>query len=918
MSPKDYLFDPNSKAMNRLDYRAPEYLIPKTELHFDLDDSATVVRSKLSISPNPSNNVGGPLILNGESMKLISLKLNGKPMDPKDYTVTDKELIIKRPPSGDFTLEVENEIDPSSNTLLEGLYRDKETGLLSTQCEAQGFRRITYYLDRPDILSSFTTTLEADKDKFPTLLSNGNGDVTKTKDLGNGRHQITWVNPHPTPAYLFAIVAGELNMMEDSFTTKSGKKVDLRIFVEDGYEDKIEWAMESLKRSFKWDEDAYGREYDLDVFHIVAVKAFNMGAMENKGLNIFNISLLAGTPDTTTDARLIDIEAVIGHEYFHNWSGNRVTVRDWFELTLKEGLTVLRDRQFTADMHSKAIKDIEDAFQMEAGQFIEDSGPSSHPIRPDFVQEFDNIYSSTVYQKGSHVLGMMKTLLGDSVWRKAMDEYFSRFDGQAVTCDDFIDVMQDVSGIDLSQFRKWYSQSGTPEIEFDGSYDAKAKTYTLTLRQSTPPTADQQDKDPLYLPISVGLIGKDGKDIDLTLDQDNSAAAKTKVLHLKDKEQTFVFTNVEGPVVPSIVRGFSAPVKVVTPISDDDLIFRMANDSDGYNRYNAAQMLMKRALLKMADEISRGGPLPQLDQKILDAYDQVLTTAMDGDKSLSAMMLSMPTINELVEEKVRTGKADPVALKKAVDLARGEIRAKNRAHMENLYDTTNAPANETYDVVPAQVGRRSLHNALLGYLAEKEDSYAINKSKQQYDSTDNMTERLAALSALSKINGAETAEAKEAFNHFYNKYKDDQNVIDHWLRLKAGIKSPNALENINELMQHEAFDIENPNKVRSLLGGFMGNTEGFHAEDGSGYRFLADQIIALNSINPRMGAGLMRPFLQWNKYVEPQSDLMKSEIERILRTPDLAMGIKEFAQKALAVEKKENKTGTSKAPNKKA
>lgn len=915
MSPKDYLFDPNSKAMNRLDYRAPEYLIPKTDLHFNLDEIATVVRSKLTIIPNPENTLGGPLILNGEDMKLISLKINGKAVDRQDYTVTDKELIIKRPPSGEFTVEIENEIDPSANTLLEGLY--KTGGLLSTQCEAQGFRRITYYLDRPDVLSSFTTTLEADKDKFPTLLSNGNGDVTKTKDLGNGRHQITWTNPHPTPAYLFAIVAGDLNMLEDSFTTKSGRKVALRIFVEDGYENKIEWAMESLKRSFKWDEDAYNREYDLDVFHIVAVKGFNMGAMENKGLNIFNISLLAGDPDTTTDARLIDIEAVIGHEYFHNWSGNRVTVRDWFELTLKEGLTVLRDRQFTADMHSKAIKDIEDAFQMEAGQFIEDAGPSSHPIRPDFVQEFDNIYSSTVYQKGSHVLGMMKTLLGDDVWSKAMDVYFDRFDGQAVTCDDFIDVMQDVSGIDLSQFGKWYSQSGTPEIEFDGSYDAKAKTYTLKLRQSTPPTADQKDKEPLYIPVSVGLIGKDGKDIPLTLTSDNSAAETTKVLHLKQAEQTFTFTNVEGPVVPSILRSFSAPVKIVSPISDDDLIFRMANDSDGYNRYSAVKTLMKRALIKMADELA-AGKSPTLDQKILDAYDKILTKAMDGDKSLSAMMLSMPTIGELVEEKVRTDLADPIALKKAIDLARGEIKAKNSAHIENLYDTTRAPANEDYKVEPAQVGRRALHNRLLGYLGEMEDSLAINKAKDQFDNTDNMTERLAALCVLADIKGAETQEAKDAFDTFYNRYKDDQNVIDHWLRIKAGVKSPNALANVEELMQHEAFDIKNPNKVRALLGGFMGNVEAFHAADGSGYRFLADQIIRLNAINPRMGAGLIRPFLQWNKYVEPQSGLMKNEIERILQTPDLAMGIKEFAQKALAVEKKDVNKGSSKAPDRKA
>ena len=706
-------------------------------------------------------------------------------------------------------------------------------------------------------------------------------------------------------------------MLEDTFTTKSGKEVKLRIFVEDGYENKIEWAMESLKRSMEWDEKAYGREYDLDVFHIVAVKGFNMGAMENKGLNIFNISLLAGDPDTTTDARLIAIEAVIGHEYFHNWSGNRVTVRDWFELTLKEGLTVLRDRQFTADMHSKASKDIEDAAIMEAGQFIEDGGPSAHPIRPDFVQEFDNIYSQTVYQKGSHVLGMMKTILGDDIWRKAMDEYFDRFDGQAVTCEDFVDVMEEVSGIDMTQFRRWYSQSGTPEIQYDGHYDAKAKTYTLTLKQKTPSTPDQQDKGALYIPVAVGLIGQDGKDIDLTLNTDNSASEKTKVLHLTEEEQTFTFTNVEGPVVPSVLRGFSAPVKITSDVSNEDLIFRMANDSDGYNRYSAAKTLMKKALINMADELASGST-PVMDPKILDAYDHILTHAMDGDMALSAMMLSMPSMNELVEAKVREGKADPLALDKVLDLARVSIRAKHAAHIENLYDTTSAPAGETYAVTPDQVGRRALHNTLLAYIAEVEDSLAINKAKKQFDTTDNMTERAHALSTLSRIHNAKTVEAKEALDTFYQTYKDDQNVVDNWLRVKAAIPGPDALENVKTLMKHEAFDIKNPNKVRALLGGFMSNAKAFHAEDGSGYTFMADQIIRLNGINPRMGAGLMRPFLQWNKYSDPHAGLMKAEIQRILKTPELAMGIKEFAQKALAMNDNSKSKAKGDAPSRKA
>jgi aminopeptidase N len=895
MSPKDYLFDPNSKAMNRLDYRPSEYLIPKTDLHFDLDDTATLVKSKLEITRNPDvKDAGGPLILNGEAMKLISIKVNGQDLDRADYVVTDKELIIKRPPTGDFTLEIENEIDPTANTMLEGLY--KTDGLLSTQCEAHGFRRITYFLDRPDVMSSFSVTLEGDKKKYPILLANGNGNPFQTKDLGNGRHQIKWDDPHLKPSYLFAIVAGDLKYIEDTFTTMSGKDVTLRIFVEDGYENQIDWGMESIKRSMKWDEDAYGREYDLDVFHIVAVKSFNMGAMENKGLNIFNISILAGDPERTTDARLIAIEAVIGHEYFHNWSGNRVTVRDWFELTLKEGLTVLRDRQFTSAMHSEAIKNIEDAIDMETYQFIEDGGPSAHPIRPDFVQEFDNIYSGTIYEKGSHVLGMMKTLMGDQTWRKAMDEYFSRFDGQAVTCDDFVDVMQEVSGLDLTQFRKWYSQSGTPEIDFKGSYDAASKKYTLTLKQNTPPTPDQDKKEALYMPIAIGLIGQNGKDVDL------GNGETTKILHLKDAEQTFTFDNVDGPVVPSILRGFSAPVKIVADISDDDLIFRMANDTDGYNRYAASNVLIKKTILKMADDISEGKE-PSIDKKVLDAYDAILTKAMDGDKSLTALLLSMPTMGELSALKVRTGKADPLAMDNALDVFKKKVFETHKTHFETVFDTTKAPANETYEVSPEQVGRRALHNRALGYIGSAEDKNAVAKAKEQFESATNMTERVAALSILSQI---ETPEAEKAFEAFYKKFKNDTNVLDAYLMLQAGMSHGDILGRVKKLMEHEAFDIKTPNKVRAVLGGFMRNAKGFHNKDGSGYTFLADQIIALNTINPRIGSGLIKPFLEWNKYTEPHSSLMKSEIERILKTPDLAMGIKELAQKALKIDDGKN------------
>ncbi|MCE9506776.1 MAG: aminopeptidase N, partial [Alphaproteobacteria bacterium] len=486
MAPKDYLFNPERNPLNRSNYRPAEYKINTANLHINLDEAATEVRSLITVEGNPAvAGIGGPLMLDGQNLKLKSVQIleNGKlrPLDPQEYTVTDQHLIIKRPPAGKFSLEIVTEINPAANTQLSGIYTAGD--IICSQCEAQGFRRITYFLDRPDNLAVFDVTLEADKQKYPVLLSNGNGDYTKTTDLGNGRHAATWNDPWPKPSYLFAVIAGDMKVLQDSFTTMSGKKVDLRIFVQPGYEDKIAWAMESVKKSMKWDEEKYGREYDLDCFHVVAVDKFNAGAMENKGLNVFNVSLLVGNAETSTDNELISIEAVIGHEYFHNWTGDRVTVRDWFELTLKEGLTVLRDRQFTSDLHSSAIQTIDDAVELRAGQFMEDSGPASHPIRPDRVEEFENIYSNTVYTKGSHVLGMMRTILGDAIWRLAMDNYFDKFDGQAVTCDDFIDNMQEVSGIDLTQFRRWYSQSGTPEISYEGKYDAAAKTYTLTLTQ---------------------------------------------------------------------------------------------------------------------------------------------------------------------------------------------------------------------------------------------------------------------------------------------------------------------------------------------------------------------------------------------------------------------------------------------------
>ncbi|MDD9901899.1 MAG: aminopeptidase N [Alphaproteobacteria bacterium] len=883
-----YLFNPERNPLDRSDYRPTEYKIPSMHMHLNLDREKTVVSSTLYVNRNPEMaDAGGALVLDGENLKLSQLKIQEdgdwrwRDMDRQEYTVTDKHLIIKNPPKGPFALGIQTEINPEANTALKGIYMAGD--ILCSQCEAQGFRHITYFLDRPDNLAKFTVTMEADKKEFPVLLSNGNGDYKKTQDLGNGRHAITWNDPWPKPSYLFATVAGDMKVLEDEFTTMSGKKVDLRIAVQPGYEDKIGWAMESIKRAMKWDEEKYGREYDLDVFHVVAVDKFNAGAMENKGLNVFNVSYLVGDQETSTDSELIDIEAVIGHEYFHNWTGDRVTLRDWFELTLKEGLTVLRDRQFTEDMHSQPIKRIDDAMELRAGQFMEDSSPAAHPIRPDIVEEFDNIYSSTVYTKGSHVLGMLKTIVGDDTWRKGMDEYFDRFDGQAVTCDDFVNVHEEVSGKNLDQFRRWYSQSGTPEITYEGEYDANAKKYILTLTQHTPATADQpeSEKKPLHIPVAVGLIGESGKD-----------AVPTTVLHLMQKKQSFVFDNVDGPVAPSVLRGFSAPVKVKTQPSDDELIFRMAHDSDPFNKYEATERLMVKTIQNLVEDYKNGKEL-ELPQAFMDAYAQNLSTALDGDKAFAARTLMLPLYNIITQDMPTI---DPDAVDAALKFTRNTLTKTFERELQNIYVQTAPPMGEKYDVVPEQVGRRELRNTALSYLTRLETPRAVTAAKRQYAAATNMTERYAALANLSRI---DVPEAKAAMDDFYTRYKDNSNLVDTWLGLSAGIPHGDTAGRVKKLMQHPAFDKTNPNRVRAVVGGYLGNPVRFHNKDGSGYKFLADTVIEMNDINPPIAAGLSRRLAQFKRYDADRQALMIREMERIMKTPKLAKGVKEVIGKAL-------------------
>jgi aminopeptidase N len=896
---KDFLFDPERNPLYREDYRPSEYKIPNVKLHISLDDENTVVKSHIDVKRNPDNPVGGPLVLNGEDLRLVSLQIteNGvtRELDRGEYLIMADGLVLKRPPATPFSLDITTEVNPKENTKLSGIYMAGD--ILCSQCEAQGFRRITYFLDRPDNLATFGVTLEADKEKFPVLLSNGNGDYKQTTDLGNGRHSITWNDPWPKPSYLFAIVAGDMKVLEDEFITMSGKKVDLRIAVQPGYENQISWAMDSIKKAMAWDEQRYGREYDLDVFHIAAVDKFNAGAMENKGLNVFNVSCLVGSPETSTDDELTYIEAVIGHEYFHNYSGDRVTLRDWFELTLKEGFTVLRDRQFTEDMHSQAIKRIEDATALKSSQFMEDGSPLSHPIRPDKVEEFENIYTGTIYEKGSHVLGMLYTMLGPQTWRAATDEYFRRFDGQAVTCDDFVNVMEEVSGRDLEQFRRWYKQSGTPEIEYDGHYDDKAKTYSLTLRQRTRPTHDQAVKEDLMIPVSVGLIGQSGKDVPLKLKGENSAPETTKVLNLTEHSQTFVFENVPGPVTPSVLRNFSAPVKVTTQPSDEDLIFRMAHDSDPYNKYEATERLMIKTLQRLVKDVQDDLPL-SLNPDFLAAYGNNMANALDGDKMFNALTLQLPPYN-LITQDMKV--LDPDAVQEALSFMRKTLATTFEAEFRDIYKETNSPAGEKYDLSKEQVGRRELHNTALTFLGRLQTPEMAATAYKQYSEATNMTEKLSALGTLSKIPPSGAMDTRQrALDDFYETFKDNNNVIDKWLQINAAIPDGDPLARVQSLLKHPSYDETNPNKVFALMGGFIGgNPTVFNNKDGSGYQFLADVIIHLNEVNPKTAAGLAKRFAQFKRYDTDRQALMIREMERIMETPTLETGIKEILGKAL-------------------
>ncbi|MGP9797887.1 aminopeptidase N [Halomonas sp. 86] len=866
------------------DYQPPAYQVTHTELTFDLDPAATRVKARLLIERNENVDAQTPLVLNGEQLSLISLVIDGTPLAEADYQLGEGSLRIMQVPAA-FSLESEVEIAPGANTALEGLYQS--SGMYCTQCEAEGFRRITFYPDRPDVMATFTVTVIGDQNNEPVLLANGN--PVDSGILENGRHFVKWEDPHPKPCYLFALVAGDLHKVEDHFSTMSGRDVTLQIWVEEENLDKTEHAMASLKRSMAWDEQTYGREYDLDLFMIVAVNDFNMGAMENKGLNIFNSAAVLTHPNTATDATFQNVEGIVAHEYFHNWSGNRVTCRDWFQLSLKEGFTVFRDQCFSADTNSAPVKRIQDVSFFRTAQFAEDAGPTAHPVRPDHYIEITNFYTLTIYEKGAEVVRMLCNLVGWENFRQGADAYFERFDGQAVTIEDFVGCMEEASGQTLDQFMRWYAQAGTPEIDVHGEYDYVHSEYRLTLRQRTPATPGQTEKQPLHIPVRMGLVGtKSGQDLTLTMA--GEVLGKDAVIHLRDNEQTFVFTDVAEAPVPSLLRDFSAPVKLHFPYSREELAFLLTHDSDGFNRWDAGQRL---AMLALDDLIAahRNGVEKVMDGRVTEAFRALLTSST-SDKAVLAEMLTLPSEAYIAEQQPIV---DVDAIHAAREFVRQSLALALRDEFVATFETNRS--EEAYAPTPEQIAQRSLKNIALSYLMSIEDEQAIAFCQAQFAADHNMTDVRHALTLL--VHSERDDVSSPALKAFGEKWAHDSLVMDQWFTIQVTRPQSDVLERVEFLMQHPAFSIKNPNKVRALVGAFTQNRVNFHRLDGKGYALLADVVIELNRLNPEIAARLVTPLTRWQRFDEARQALMHAQLERIKKEP-LSSNVYEVVEKALA------------------
>ncbi|MGP5465003.1 aminopeptidase N [Pseudomonas helleri] len=873
------------------DYQAPEYLIDETHLTFELFEDHTLVHAQLVMRRNPARGEGFPaLALDGQQLELLSVALNDVELSKANYELTDSHLTLY-PTTEQFVVDTSVKIHPESNTALEGLY--KSGTMFCTQCEAEGFRKITYYLDRPDVMSTFTTTVVAEQHRYPILLSNGNPLASSPDE--DGRHWATWEDPFKKPAYLFALVAGDLWCVEDTFTTMTNRTVALRIYVEPENIDKCQHAMNSLKKSMRWDEQAYGREYDLDIFMIVAVNDFNMGAMENKGLNIFNSSAVLARAETATDAAHQRVEAIVAHEYFHNWSGNRVTCRDWFQLSLKEGFTVFRDSEFSADMNSRVVKRIQDVAFLRTHQFAEDAGPMAHAVRPESFIEISNFYTLTVYEKGSEVVRMLQTLLGAEGFRKGSDLYFERHDGQAVTCDDFIKAMEDANGANLSQFKRWYSQAGTPRLAVSEHYDAAQKTYSLTFAQSCPQTPDKAEKLPFVIPVELGLLNAQGGELPLQLAGESAAVGTSRVLSVTEAEQTFTFVGINEKPLPSLLRGFSAPVKLQFAYSSDQLVFLMQHDTDGFNRWDAGQQLSVQVLQTLIGQYQRGETLV-MDPRLVEALRSVLTNPQ-LDQAMVAEMLSLPGEAYLTEI---SEVADVDAIHAAREFARKQLADSLFDELWARYQANREVSKVTpYVAEDEHFARRSLQNIALSYLSLSGKPEVVKATLEQFENSDNMTERLNALAIL--VNSPFEAEKALALASFAEHFKDNPLVMDQWFSVQAASPLPGGLQRVQQLMEHPAFTIKNPNKVRALIGAFAGqNLINFHAVDGSGYRFLADLVIQLNALNPQIASRQLAPLTRWRKYDSARQALMKAELERIRSSGELSSDVFEVVSKSLA------------------
>lgn len=865
-----------SKTVRYLkDYQTPAYRILETELHFDIAEPQTIVKSRLTVEPQ---RVGEPLVLDG-SAKLLSVKINGV---AADYMLEGETLTIADVPSERFTVEVETEILPAENKSLMGLYASG--GNLFTQCEPEGFRKITFYIDRPDVMSKFTTTIVADKKRYPVLLSNGN--KIDGSEFSDGRHWVKWEDPFAKPSYLFALVAGDLAVTEDRFTTMSGRNVKIEFYTTEADKPKVGFAVESLKNAMKWDETRFGLEYDLDIFMVVAVGDFNMGAMENKGLNIFNTKFVLADSRTATDTDFEGIESVVGHEYFHNWTGNRVTCRDWFQLSLKEGLTVFRDQEFSGDRASRAVRRIENIRLLRQHQFPEDAGPTAHPVRPASYEEMNNFYTMTVYEKGAEVVRMYHTLLGEEGFQKGMKLYFQRHDGQAVICDDFRAAMADANGINLDQFALWYSQAGTPVLEAEGRL--KNNSFELTIKQTVPPTPDMADKQPMMIPVKVGLLNRNGEAV--AFDYQGKRATEA-VLLLTEAEQTFQFEGVTETVVPSLLRGFSAPVHLNYPYSDDDLLLLLAHDSDAFTRWEAAQTLYRRAVAANLAALSDGVELPK-HEKLLAAVEKVISDDL-LDNAFKALLLGVPSEAELWDGAENI---DPLRYHQAREALLDTLAAHFLPKWHELNRQAAKQENQSYEYSPEAAGWRTLRNVCRAFVLRVDPAHIETVAEKYGEMAQNMTHEWGILSA---VNGNESDTRNRLLAQFADKFSDDALVMDKYFALVGLSRRSDTLQQVQTALQHPKFSLENPNKARSLIGSFSRNVPHFHAENGSGYRFIADKVIEIDRFNPQVAARLVQAFNLCNKLEPHRKNLVKQELRRIRAQEGLSKDVGEIVGKIL-------------------